>query len=141
MRNQIFTMLVIIIVYGLLSGCVSTSMAPAATLSPASFEETQPIAEQFVDHLSKGSFGEAVKLFDPALSGAALEAKLKQAWEGEISQVGTFQQRTEIQTDVVKGMRAVYVTCQFEKAVVDVRIFFNAANQIRGDWNFSQKKP
>ncbi len=130
----------LLVILGLFLGCVPRTEIPVSTSSASSFENIKPIAVEFVNHLSVGNYGAAVKLFDPALSNGLLETQLKQAWEGEISQVGTFQQQTGIQTEVVKGLRAVYVTCRFEKETVDMRIFFNTADQIRG-MNFSQAKP
>ncbi len=140
MKTYFFGMICILAILGLFSGCTSKKDAPAATLPPASFDEIKPIAETFVDQMAKGEYADAVTLFDPEISGSSMQNKLKQSWEELTGQVGAFQQKTETQTEVVKGLRAVYVTCQFEKDQVDVRIFFNPEDQIRG-MNFAQAKP
>jgi len=140
MKTYITRTICILIFLGLFSGCSSKTSVPAATVPAASFDEIKPIAEVFVDYMAKGNYADAVALFDPEISSSSMENKLKQSWEGLTGQVGAFQRMTETQTEVVQGMRAVYVTCQFEKNPVDVRIFFNSKDQIRG-MNFAQAKP
>ncbi len=137
-----FKVISIIAVFGLLAGCAQTTATPSgstpsastptAGTSTADFTALIPLAEAFVDQLAKGDFAAATGRFDSTMLKAMPEATLKATWQQVLAQVGAFKQETGTHTEVVQGYRAVYVTCQFEKAALDARVVFNAQNQIIG---------
>jgi hypothetical protein len=92
----------------------------------------QKNAEQFVDRLSTGNFDAAVGSFDTTVTQALPAAALKQAWEALISQCGAFQKRQGFRTGKFQSFDIVYVTCQFEKTLLDVKIVFDPAGKIAG---------
>jgi dienelactone hydrolase len=127
-----------IAVLGLLAGCAQTPSTPAANTpqaagtTAADFTALIPLAQTFIDQLAKGDFAAATGRFDGPMLNAMPEAKLKATWEQVLAQVGAFKQQTGTRTEMLQGYRAVYVTCQFEKAALDVRVVFNAQDQISG---------
>jgi uncharacterized protein len=88
--------------------------------------------EQFVDQLAKGDFSAAVKEFDVAMNNAAPPDKLKQIWESLVAQVGPLKARLSARTERLGEYDGVFVTCQFEKTKLDVKVVFNRSKQISG---------
>ena len=105
---------------------------PAGTPAAPSFDTLKPLAAAFVDLLVMGDFSTAFSSFDDTMKNALPEARLKQTWEQLIAQVGAFQQQTGMRTTEAKGYFIVFVSCQFEKAAIDVRVVFNNQAQISG---------
>lgn len=92
------------------------------------------LAKNFVTQLSNGDYAGAVKSFDANMRSLMPAEKLGQAWEMLITQAGAFKGQGDIHTAVEYGYQAVYVPCQFEKTVLDVKVVYNSANQIVGLW-------
>lgn len=127
------------IVIALLSGCSS----PTPALQPTQPGEQSALpadeagdifmaAQAFVDQLASGDFAAATSRFDPTMKAAAPEAKLKEIWNQLLGQVGAYQKQLGIHTDTQQGYRRVFVTSQFEQAVIDVLVVFDAQGQISG---------
>lgn len=109
------------------------STVAANTPAPAEgFKNLIPAAQSFVDQLVKGDFAAASGHFDAAMKTAMPETKLKEVWQQVLGQVGPFQKQLSTRTEEQKGYRIVYVVCQFEKSVINVRIVYNAQEQIAG---------
>ncbi len=126
-----------LIVALILAGCAPASPVPTATPpagSPAGSDD-QPVvaaAQAFVDQMVKADFGGAFGRFDNAMKTAMPEVKLKETWQGLLAQAGAFKAQVGTRTEEKSGYRIVYVTCQFEKAVIDVQVVFNNMGQISG---------
>jgi hypothetical protein len=110
-------------------GCGSTQNPSSSSASPVA-----PKAEQFVDLLAKGDYPAATASFDATMKQAMPAAKLQEAWQGLIAQAGAFQKRTAVRTAQEQGFDAAYVTCQFAKGPVDVKVVFSASGEISGLW-------
>jgi uncharacterized protein len=106
----------------------------AAAESPEKIEDKNIVsaAEQFVDQLAKGDFSDAVKGYDTAMTNAAPPDKLKQIWESLTAQVGPLKARLSARTERLGQYDGVFVTCQFEKTKLDVKVVFNRSKQISG---------
>ena len=114
-----------------LAGCSSTAKSPTAQPTGSSPDLTE-IAKTFVDQMAKGDFVAATSRFDGPMKAAAPADTLKQIWGQLVGQLGAFQQQTGAHTGDVQGYHAVYVTSQFEKGPIDIRVVFNAQGQISG---------
>jgi hypothetical protein len=92
--------------------------------------------QQVVTMLVKRDFAGVAKNFDAAVAKALPAEKLGQVWDQLIGQVGPFkkQLKTRVEKITQGGQQydAVFVTCQFEKANLDVQIAYNAADKIAG---------
>jgi uncharacterized protein len=91
-----------------------------------------PLAEAFVAAQAKGDFTAAMKDFDDAMKKASPADKMEAAWKQVVMQVGPFQKKLASRQEKAGKYEFVYVTCQFEKQQLDVRVVFTAERQITG---------
>lgn len=115
----------------LLSGLLLISAPAQETSVP---EEVIECARQFVAHMVQEEFSKAVENFDDVMTKAMPEDKLKQVWLTVIRQAGQFKAPKGTRTEKMPKFDIVYVTCQFEKTSVDVKVVFNQNKQITGLW-------
>ena len=85
-----------------------------------------------MDLLAKEDFASSVKWFDAAMTNAMSEATLKQTWASVKGQAGKFKKQVKTRTEKVQGYDAVFVTCEFEKANLDVQVVFDSQKKVAG---------
>jgi len=100
----------------------------------------ETLAKDFIQLLADGDFSEATENFDDAMKKAAPPEKLRQIWNSLVTQHGRFEKQLGTRMETILLYKAVFVTCQFEKMVVDLQITFDTANQIAG-FHIAQIKP
>lgn len=138
LRLSAFLLLVL-----LLSACAATPTPTASTPIQASATPTPswgatlvPAAQSFVDQLAIGDYATPFSRFDDTMKKAMPEAKLKETWQQLLSQAGAYQKQLGTRTtEAIQGgqaYRIVFVTCQFEKAIIDVRVVYNTQGQVSG---------
>lgn len=98
-------------------------------IKPTSIEA---LARDLVKLLANGDFEKAVENFDSTMKNALPADKLKQVWDSLIVQVGAFVEQTGVRKDKIQQYDVIFVTCKFEKAVLDAKVVFNQENQISG---------
>jgi hypothetical protein len=89
-------------------------------------------AKVFVDLLAKKDFKSAVGYYDATMKTALPEDKLGEAWASLIKQAGALKRQTGTRTEESGGYTVVFVTCEFEKTSLDIKVVFNQAKQIAG---------
>jgi dienelactone hydrolase len=89
-------------------------------------------AQNFIRQVVDGDFTGACRLFDRDMVQAFPEARLKETWLQLIGQVGPFQKILTCQAVERQENRIVTVSCQFEKAPIDIFVIFNQSGQIAG---------
>jgi len=92
-----------------------------------------PIAvkgEAIVTLLRQEKFADVVDQLQPALAAALTEPQLRAGWTGLTGQVGSLQRIVSTRVVPSAGMQVAVVTCQFERALVDVQIGFDAGGRI-----------
>jgi uncharacterized protein len=94
--------------------------------------QLEAAAEAFVDLLVAGDFEAAEKPFDLTMKGVLPAAKLEQTWNTLVGQVGGFQQKLGSRTERQAAYDIVYVSSRFERAVIDVKVVFDAERRIAG---------
>ena len=97
-------------------------------------DDLTDLAKEFVELLAKEEFTEAVKNFDSTMKGALPEEKLRETWKSLIRQGGPFRRQIGIRTEKFLQHDIVFVTCKFEKSILDVQVVFSSAKQITGLW-------
>jgi dienelactone hydrolase len=102
--------------------------------SPFPKEELISKAKEFVQALEKGDYEKSVKDFDETMTKLVSPEKMKQVWEAVLKQVGKLKQQKGIRTESIPDYDIVYVTCEFEKATLDVKVVFNKKRQIAGQF-------
>lgn len=102
-------------------------------LASAAQEDTpETLAGQFVDMLAKEDFASAVKWFDVKMTSALPEPALKQTWVSVTGQAGKFTKQVKTRLEKVQQYDVVFVTCEFEKATLDVQVVFDSDKKIAG---------
>jgi len=95
-------------------------------------------AEDFVTALHAGNFTTAVEQFDATMAAALPVEKLAQTWQALEAQAGSFQRqldsRTEEATENGQAYQAIIITCEFERAKIDVKTVYDAEGKISGLW-------
>jgi dienelactone hydrolase len=89
-------------------------------------------AEAFVAAQVKGDFTAAMKDFDDVMKKALPADKMEAVWKAVQKQVGPYQKQLGTRKDKAGKYDVVYVTCQFEKMPLDIRVVFTSAGQITG---------
>jgi hypothetical protein len=107
---------------------------PTPILGDSLPEELIAQAKEFVDLMVQGEFSKAVENFDSVMSKAMPEEKLKEVWQTVIKQAGPFKKQTGTRTETLPKFDIIYVTCQFEKGNLDIKVVFNREKQITGLW-------
>ena len=89
---------------------------------------------QFVNLLAKEDFAAAVAQFDPTMTKALPEARLRATWQDTVKQFGPYQKQLKTRTKEQAGYHVVLVTCQFEHATLDVKVVYDAQSRVSGLW-------
>jgi dienelactone hydrolase len=86
--------------------------------------------EAIVAFLRQEKFADVVSQLQPAIAAALTESQLRTAWTGLADQVGAFKQVIATHVVASSGMQVAVVTCQFERALIDVQVGFDAEGRI-----------
>lgn len=101
-------------------------------MSSLSFDDLKPRAAEFISLLARADFAAAHGRFDETMKKAVPEPKLKESWQYLLAQAGTIRQLSGVSTAESQNYKIVTITCQFEKAAVDVQLAFDDRGQIVG---------
>jgi len=80
--------------------------------------------------LREEKYADVVSQLQPAIAAALTEAQLRTAWTTLGGQVGPFKQVLSTRVAPSAGMQVAVVTCQFERAVIDLQVGFDAEGRI-----------
>jgi dienelactone hydrolase len=89
-------------------------------------------AEALVDALATAHFSSAVEGFNATMKSALPPEKLKENWRGLERQAGAYQRRIGTRVINQNGIKIVFVSCQFDRTVVDVKVAFDNEELIAG---------
>lgn len=111
---------------------VACFLALAAGTALAQFEDLPSRAKALVMEMAAQHLDKVEAKFDSTLASALPPSKLSAAWDAALSQVGDFQSIAETREEESQGYRIVYVTCQFAKRKLDLKVVFDAKGQVGG---------
>jgi dienelactone hydrolase len=114
--------------------CLSCLSCRAQTKQAAPAPDTAASAKAFVDLLAKGDYATAVAGFDETMARVMSADKTRETWEALVAQTGPLKQQVEVQQTQQGGYDIVFVTCQFEKASLDVKVVYDHQGRIAGLW-------
>lgn len=142
MKKSVFCCLLIIFMSFLVVSC---GQKPVTNLNEGKSEEsvsTEKIekASMLVDLLAKKDYTNVLVCFDSTMKNALPPEKLQTAWEDINKQAGTFSEKVDVWTEKQQNLDIVYVTCQFEKTKIDIKVVFNEAKEVSGLWFVPSKK-
>jgi hypothetical protein len=135
MRKHIFVLLVILLLF--LFGTFLISQQTEVNQA----DELITLAKQAVDSLVKEDFPSLVKSFDKTMKEALGQDKLQSIWKSLIEQFGAFKKTVGFRTEKIQEYDVVIVSCEFEKANLDIRLAFNKAREISGLFFLPSQQP
>jgi hypothetical protein len=86
----------------------------------------------FVDLLAKKDFAAAEARFDPTMKSALPEATLRAVWEELLGKAGPYQKQLRTRVEKQGGYDVVFVTCQFEKKLIDMKVVYDSRQRVTG---------
>jgi dienelactone hydrolase len=117
------------------TGFADDKAEPAGKVSQKSEAETKSIevlAKDLVSALANGDFNRAEENFDGTMKNALPAEKLQQAWNSLITQFGPFVEQSGTRRAKALQYDVIFVTCKFEKGVLDAKVVFNDKQQVAG---------
>ena len=117
--------LLLVSLSGFLAGCGSTEEESRS-------EELTALATKLVESTVAGDFSTAVENFDSDMKDVFPSEMLRDTWNSLISQVGVFQKQTGTHMEETDSWVIIFVTCEFEYAMIDIKVVFSAENQVAG---------
>jgi dienelactone hydrolase len=103
-----------------------------APLATQPVPDWQSLGKTIVQQLAAHEFSKVAAQFDEAMLAALPEAKLATVWDQLTGQVGILRSITGTRVEEVKEYRHVFVTCQFEKALLDTKLVFDSKQRVAG---------
>ena len=85
-------------------------------------------------------YQEAASFFEPIVLQQLPAEKLKEIWEKLNEQAGKFEKHTGTRSEKLKTWNVVYLTCKFERSLLDLKLVFTAENKITGIFFVPPKK-
>ncbi len=87
---------------------------------------------EFVKLLVTQQFSAATENFDANMKDALPAEKLEETWGLTISQMGPFKQQIGLRTGKELDYDIAFITCEFEKGHLDIKVVYNDEKQIAG---------
>lgn len=131
-RCAIPWLIVAILCLGISAGADSVPQADTA----------QQLAEEFASVLFvEKDFQKATANFDATMTRVMPADKCRAIIESLETKCGALQDFIGTRTETREQYTAIFVTCRFEKTILDMKIVFNARNQITGLWFLPGQAP
>jgi dienelactone hydrolase len=93
---------------------------------------SERLARDFVSLLAQQEFSKAEDKFDDTMKTAVPPDKLKTIWIDLLKTAGAFQKMEAARMEAIKQYQVVFVTCQFQKQRLDVKVVIDKTNRIAG---------
>ncbi len=90
------------------------------------------MAKALVTCLANEDFAGASTSFDGTMKKALPASKLREVWHSIMVQAGPFKNQLGVREGKISLYDVVFVTCEFEKGILDAKVVFNNAKQITG---------
>ena len=111
------------------------SVEPAKKAPQESSTETtsiETLAKDLVNSLASGDYKKAVENFDGTMKNALPAEKLQEVWNSIIAQSGPFVEQLGTRREKILLYDVIFVTCKFERGVLDAKVVFDRKKQIAG---------
>ncbi|MDQ1258166.1 MAG: uncharacterized protein QG656_2775 [Candidatus Hydrogenedentes bacterium] len=103
----------------------STPAAPAPVSG-------QAVGEQVASALLKGDYAGVTAKFDARMKTALTLEGLAATMQQVQAEAGAFKKQTGTRSEKIQGMDVVHVTCQFERANLEVQVAVDASGLVSG---------
>ena len=95
-------------------------------------QDFESIGKALVNELAARQFDQVEPQFDEQMKAALPLSKLPEIWDSILAQTGPFKSIVSTKVTEKQGLHAAFVTCEFERATLDARIFMDAQGQVKG---------
>src|SRR4030042_456593 len=107
---------------------------PACREKGSAEGELVPLAREFADVLAARDFSKTTEYFDVKMNEGVPPAKVEEAWNMIEGKVGKFKQQIKARQVKEANFDVVYVTCEFEKSKLNIKVVFDKEMKISGLW-------
>jgi hypothetical protein len=101
-------------------------------MSGESFEDLNLKARIFINRILRADYKGAISQFDDQMKTVFGINKLKESWEGLVSDAGSLLHLTLIRTAEMESYKIVVIKIEFQRLVIDIQFVFNDQGQISG---------
>ena len=108
-------------------GICETGNHPAAHSRP---KQISVIAKAAVGELAQENYDAFFARFDDTMKTVMPESKLTELWKSILAQAGAFRSEGAVHQEKAGSYDVVFVTCQFERIPLDIKLVFNAKRQV-----------
>ena len=112
--------------------CLTSLVAAEMEEAPPAGSTGEKLAKMFVSLLAQGDFEKATATFDDNMKGAVSPVSLETIWKSLRDTLGDYQKIEATKAETSQQFRIVFVTCQFQKQRVDVKVVIDKADKIAG---------
>ena len=116
----------------LIAGVIACTLGPGGVRAQGAAESPETRARAFVALMADGQFARAFETFTPQMRAALPVERLSATWNGLTAQAGPFRRQTTASIVPRGVLSVVVVTCEFERATLDVHVTVNPANLVGG---------
>jgi hypothetical protein len=97
-------------------------------------ENVEPNAptNELVELLANQQFSAVTEDFNETLKSELPPEKLEEVWKATIDQMGPFKKQIGLRTEKEADYDIVFITCEFEKGALDIKVVYNDEKQIAG---------
>jgi len=100
--------------------------------SPAQSPDFEALGKGLVTQLAAREFDKVEARFDTQMKAALPLAKLPEVWDSLLAQTGAFKGIVAVRVFQKQGLNAAFVTCEFDRAMLDAKIFMDSQGQVKG---------
>jgi dienelactone hydrolase len=123
------------------TGLALLVLLPQAKAEDKIDADLEAAARALFKALTKEDFQAAGKDFDATMQKALPADKLGTTWKDLLKQFGTFLKQTDVRQQQAGKYQIIILTCQFEKAPLDVRVVFDGDKKVAGLFFVPSKPP
>lgn len=95
-------------------------------------QDFEALGKGIITQLVARQFDQVEAQFDAQMKAALPVSKLPEVWDSLLGQAGAFKNISASRVTERQGLHAAIVTCEFERATLDAKIFMDAQGQVKG---------
>jgi hypothetical protein len=116
----------------LLAGVVALAVDAEAVRAQDAAQSPETRARTFVERMAGGQYAQAFEMFTPQMKTALPIDRLSATWNAIAAQAGPFRRQVGASVAPRGVLSVVVVTCEFERATLDVQVTVNPASLVGG---------
>ena len=95
-------------------------------------QDFEAIGKGLINQLVARQFDQVESQFDAQMKAALPASKIPEVWDSLQGQAGAFKTIVSTRVTERQGLHAAIVTCEFEHATLDAKIYMDAQGQVKG---------